>query len=153
MTEHALTTRTPAQVAATGPETSGGVFGSAFDLQLWSSFPPDEMGAVIALVQGSALALADMVEKVIPVRHILAHRIDSVDEDTGEVKTLDRIVLVTPDGTAYASTSEGVRRSLSLLMTVYGKPPWSPPLRLKLTQVNTRKGRRTFVLSPSNVTE
>lgn len=136
---------------ATAPvTTAGSIFDNQgdFGLQLWSSFPPDEAGKVIGLVQGKATPLSELIGKEIAVRHIVAHRVELVDEDTGEISTGDRIVLVDSAGQAYGSVSDGIRRSLSLIMQVYGKPPWTPPLRLSVDQLNTRKGRRTYVLNP-----
>lgn len=120
-----------------------------FSLMLWHSFPPEETAKVIGLVQGKVNALGDLVNgEPIAVRHVIAHRVESVDEETGEVTSRDRIVLVSPDGTAYATMSEGVRRSLLLLMTWRGMPPFTPPLRVKVEQSNTGKGRRTYFLTP-----
>lgn len=136
--------------AAVGSPMAGSIFdnGGDFGLQLWSSFPPEEAGRVIGLVQGQATPLADMIGKDIAIRHVVAHRIEMVDKDTGEVSIGDRIVLVATDGAAYGSVSDGVRRSLQLLMQVYGKPPWTPPLLLTMQQITTRSGKRTFCLNP-----
>ena len=76
--------------------------------------------------------------------------VEVADPQTGEIsrRLLDRIVLVEPNGDAYACVSDGVRKSLQLLMHYYGAPPWKPALKVKVEQVTTRRGFRTFILNP-----
>lgn len=126
----------------------------ALALDVWSSFPDDPKNAptIIRLLQAGAAKVADEINGEISVEHVLAHRVEleEVNKDTGEVSRVlaDRIVLVEPDGTAYACVSTGVRKSLQYLMHYYGMPPWKPALKVKVEQLTTRRGFRTFILSP-----
>jgi single-stranded DNA-binding protein len=133
---------------ALAPRSAGGPldFGG-LEAQLFSTFPKEERGRVVALMQGQAEQLAEMVGKVITVQHILAHSVETVTED-GEVVGLLRIVLQEPDGKAYATTSAGVRESIRLLARFYGLPPWADGLKVKVDSIKTRRGFETFRLSP-----
>lgn len=134
-------------VPARPQESPLATFGD-FALNLWHSFPREDGDTVLALVQGKADALGEQIGKVVRIRHVLSHRVESVDEETGEVTVRDRIVVVAPDGKAYATMSDGIRRSLQMLMAVRGLPPWAPPLAVCVEQQNTRRGRRTYLLTP-----
>lgn len=126
------------------------VFGGVEDvgLALWSSMPLTNRAQIIQLLQGQTARLGDNIGAEIRVEHVLAHRVEMVDVQSGVVTEGDRIVLVTPDGASYAGVSAGMRKSLQLTMALYGMPPWKGGLLMKVGQVNTRAGRRTYTLSP-----
>jgi hypothetical protein len=93
--------------------------------------------------EGSA---ADM-RQGIEVEHVTIHPVQLVsDQQGGEVVDAVRVVLISPDGMRYACVSKGVERSIHELVALYGLPPWSPPLRVKLIEVQTRMGRRMYQL-------
>lgn len=121
---------------------------NAFALDVWSSFPEARANDVIRYMQGRATPLSEMIGKTILVEHLLAHRVEMTDEETGEITLGDRIVLVTPKGDAYQAVSAGVRRSVQLIAHYKGLPPWTPPLKLEVAQIPTRRGFRTFTLTP-----
>jgi hypothetical protein len=128
--------------------TTGGPFQfGALDQQLFSTYPKDQGAKVVALMQGKFPALADQAGQEILVEHVLAHGVETVDED-GVVKAFLRIVLVSPDGTAYQTTSEGIRNSIRLLAKFYGLPPWKEPLKLKVQKIRTARQRVTYYLEP-----
>jgi len=130
--------------------------GSIFDpgtlnMRLFTSFPKSEAGRVFELIQTSDGALSDLIGKEVSVQHIVAHSVEIVDKETGEVKDEDRIVLVTPEGESFSCVSAGVRRSLQQIMALTNSmPPWNPAMVLKVQQKNTRAGRRTYILTPVN---
>jgi hypothetical protein len=126
-----------------GPLDFGGL-----EAQLFSTLPKDQRGRVVALMQGQADQLADIVGQEIIVEHILAHSVEKVTDD-GEVIGLLRIVLISPDGKAYATTAAGIRESIRLLAKFYGLPPWgNGGLKVKVEALKTRRGFKTFRLSP-----
>lgn len=139
-------------VAAVNAAAAGSIFDPAtLNMRLFTSFPESEAGKVFELIQTSTGAVADLIGKQIAVKHIVAHSVEIVDEDTGEVTDADRIVLVTPDGQSFACVSNGVRRSLQMIMALTNSmPPWDPAMVLEVSQKNTNKGRRTYILTPVN---
>src|SRR5581483_2205280 len=107
-------------------------FGSAESV-IYHSFPPDEAPKVLRYLNG----------KVTP----LAHHVEAADAATGELRRLVRLVLVSPTGEAWATTSGGVLTALRQLMAVYGPPPWQ--LTLDVQRLETRRGRQFLTVTPA----
>lgn len=120
----------------------------AFALDLWTSLPEDKPAKILQAMQGDSIPLANVLGKTLTVQHILAHRVELVDEETGEIDEGGRIVLLTTDGKQYACVSKGVLASLKAIMHYYGTPPWDKGLKLKVVQASTRGARRVFKLLP-----
>lgn len=143
----------PSGVAVAAPNPGGvqpiSLFGGAEDmrLQVFTSIPLENKSQLLSLIQGQAQKLGDKIGEVIAAEHVLVHRVEVITED-GEAMDADRIVIVAADGAAYAGTSIGIRRSLQYIMALYGVPPWRPNLNLKIGQLNTRRGFRTYTLTP-----
>lgn len=124
----------------------------AQQLQVWTSLDPttpEGKAAIVAHMQGDgADSVSESIGDVVPVQHVLVHRVEVLDTNTGELIDADRVVLIRPDGSSVACVSAGIRRSLQLIVNLYGMPPYTDPLHLKITQKPTRAGRRTYNLTP-----
>lgn len=82
------------------------------------------------------------------VKHIFKHSVKLEDEKTGEEVETDRIVLINEQGHTVAFVSGGAITSVENLIQIFGPAPWDPPIPVKLEEVNTRKGRRAYNLTP-----
>jgi hypothetical protein len=142
---------TPEEPAAVASSPTGSGFVSEmqqFQAQVWTSLPPERKAEVIAYMVGNQADPIDVVVgKEISVEHLIAHRVPFVTDDGEEIE-LDRIILLTTDGHAYACTSSGIRRSLAAIMALYNLPPWDGGLLLTVTAVKTRRKFTTYVISP-----
>lgn len=134
--------------AVAAPSNGGPLDFGGLALTVFSTFGPADKARVVQLMQGQAEPLSEMIGETITVEHILAHTVETISDD-GEALALLRIVLVDKDGKAYATTSEGVRESVRLIANYYGSPPWLDGLALKVESIKTRRGFRTFRLSPA----
>lgn len=106
----------------------------------------DQARLLLRATQGSATFTADdLLKQDIEVVHVVLHPV-SIETEDGELIQITRSVLISPSGETAGFASDGVIKSLQSLASIYGPPPWNPPLRLKLVQVNTRKGRRYYCL-------
>lgn len=83
---------------------------------------------------------------VIETEHIVLHPWSKEDEATGEVTEGTRVVLISPSGERVAMVSEGVAKALALACAFFGKPPWVPPIKFKVIEIPTAKGRRFYTL-------
>ena len=98
-------------------------------------------------INGDGENLGDHLNKVIEVENFVAHPVQMVDDQTGEIIEALRIVLVTPTGETYASVANGVLSSIQKISGIIGSAPWTPALKLKAVEVKTRKGFKTMTLS------
>ena len=88
----------------------------------------------------------DVINQILNVRHILAHNVEMVNSQTGEVMQSVRIVLVTTDGETIGTVSKGIYSSLQSITSIVGVPPWENGIRLRIKPQTTRNGFRTLVL-------
>lgn len=121
-------------------------------LQVWTSLDPttpDGKAEIIRHMQGDdSEPVGEALNTVVEVEHVLVHRVEVTDTNTGELLDADRVVLIRPDGSSVAAVSQGIRNSLQLIVSLYGMPPFSPAMHLRVNQKTTRAGRRTYSLTP-----
>lgn len=92
-------------------------------------------------INASTNHLSDFIGEIIEVVDVIAHPVELVDETTGELVQVVRIILIDKDGVSYDAVSQGVASALSKIFQLIGKPPWSDnPLKMKIKQVKTRNG-------------
>ena len=88
--------------------------------------------------------LADHINEVIDIVNVVAHPVELVDENNGEIFTALRTILISKDGTAYAAVSSGITNSLAKIFAIVGMPDngaWEKePIKIKVKQVQTRNG-------------
>jgi NACalpha-BTF3-like transcription factor len=102
---------------------------------------------VFKALGNSDYSLKNVAEKkVMLITDIVAHNVELVNEQTGLAETADRIIMVMEDGQTVSGCSKGFKSSITNMLAVYGKPPFSPALPLVVMCVQTRKGRETFNL-------
>lgn len=83
--------------------------------------------------------IADCINEVIEVVDVAAHPVTLCDENTGEVITVLRTILIDKKGVAYAAVSQGITNSLSRIFGIVGQPSWkNEPVKMKIRQVQTR---------------
>jgi hypothetical protein len=102
---------------------------------------------VFKALGNSDYSLKNVVEKkVMLITDIVAHNVELVNETTGLPEAADRIIMVMEDGQTVSGCSKGFKSSITNMLAVYGKPPFSPALPIVVMSVQTRKGRETFNL-------
>lgn len=77
---------------------------------------------------------------------VLVHEVQVANRETGEITQAVRCVLISSDGKTISFVSNGVLGSLRNIIQLFGRPPWDPPLKLFVRDVNTRGGYRTYNL-------
>jgi len=100
--------------------------------------------AIYNAVSSADEQLADHINEVLEVINVVAHPVNLVDEETGEMINCLRTVLVCKDGKAYSATSQGITNSLARIFSIVGMPDggaWEKePVKMKIKQVKTRNG-------------
>ena len=84
--------------------------------------------------------IADMINKVIPVQDFLVELREIINEETGEIDRVPRVVLITPDGEGYQAVSKGMFGAVRNAVASFGEAPWVPPLDMEIKQIPTKNG-------------
>lgn len=92
-------------------------------------------------------SLEDMVGKVIAITDVVIQPVEMTDNATGEVRGMNRIVLICEDGKAYGCTSSGVETSIKNLFGIVGMPPWNPAIKMVPTKQQGRNGYKFTTLA------
>lgn len=93
-----------------------------------------------AAMNNPEFKLAEYINKKIKVTDYLIEIVDIVNEETGEVSTVPRVVLIAEDGKSYQATSYGIANSVRNLVQAVGAAPWNPALELEVQQRPTKRG-------------
>lgn len=113
---------------------------------------PEDKLTLMEAIQGDSLNANDAINTTFNIRHMVAHPVELVDKQTGEIKREIRTVLIDVEGSQVAFVSRGIFRSACWLAFAYGQPPWEGGMPVKVVQVQLGDGKRTFKLVPADVT-
>ena len=89
--------------------------------------------------------VSNHINEVIEVRDYLIEMVEMEKQDaygngTGEYEVVPRVVLISPDGTAYQAVSRGMANCLRNLIGCVGNAPWEPAISLKVKQISVGRG-------------
>lgn len=84
--------------------------------------------------------VGDFINQVINVKDVLAEQIEVTDEETGEIDTAVRVVLIDDKGESYQAVSTGIFNALKKAIAIFGEPTWDEPLPCLIKQVKVGKG-------------
>ena len=85
--------------------------------------------------------ISDCIGETISLANIVAHPIQLVDENSGELIETMRMVLVDDQGTSYEAVSTGIVNAVSRILQIFGQPDtWTAPIKVKPVQEGTRNG-------------
>jgi len=112
-------------------------------MAMWTSIPSENRGQILKASQDADFNLMDYFDKnpgsFIPVRDVLIHNVELIDEETGATQTQARTVLIDTNGLTYSSVSAGVLSSLQKIFPLYGFPTWNEGLKITARRVKTRR--------------
>ena len=85
--------------------------------------------------------ISDCIGETINLANIVAHPIQLVDENSGELIETMRMVLVDDQGTSYEAVSTGIVNAVARILQIFGQPDtWQAPIKVKPVQKGTRNG-------------
>lgn len=67
-------------------------------------------------------------------------------DDNGEARQGLRTILIDSQGRTASFGSDGIVKSLDMLIARRGPGPWNPPIKIKLAQIKLKSGHRTYAL-------
>ena len=85
--------------------------------------------------------ISDCIGETISLANIVAHPIQLVDENSGELIETMRMVLVDDQGVSYEAVSTGIVNAVARILQIFGQPDtWQDPIKVKPVQKGTRNG-------------
>ena len=84
--------------------------------------------------------VADFINKTIQVENVLVESADIINEETGEISRVPRVVLIAADGTSYQAVSLGMFNAVKNAFRCFGAAPWKPALEFAIKQVSVKNG-------------
>ena len=84
--------------------------------------------------------VSDFINKKIKVENVLIESLDLLNDETGEVDRVPRIVLIDPEGNSYVATSKGILNSIKNAYTAFGAAPWKGGIEFEVKQVAVGRG-------------
>lgn len=92
--------------------------------------------------------ISDFINTEIVVQNVICEMVQCTNKETGELQSVPRIILITPNNETYQAVSVGIYNSMKKVFAIKGLPEtWAEPIKIKIQQV-TRGERKmlTFVL-------
>jgi hypothetical protein len=119
------------------------------DSAYYSSIKGDDFSARLAIAAAitSSIPVDESLGKTINLKNYVVQPVELINEDTGEVNTAPRVILIDDNGTAYHATSTGLLSSLRNMNAVLGEPNvWPQPVPVKVVEQKGRNGFKFFTL-------
>lgn len=69
-------------------------------------------------------------------------------EATGEITRTPRIVFIDENDNGVSFSSHGMMQALETIREIFGDGPYDPPKQFDVKSVRTRKGNRTYAITP-----
>ena len=111
----------------------------------------DERMEVYGAIAGAG-KIDDVEGETLLLKNFIIQAIELTDEETGELVSTTRVVLITEDGSAYAGISKPLVQGLQLLTQLVGHPStWSTPKAVVVDRITTRKGFKAFNIVPAHM--
>lgn len=112
----------------------------------WDTKTEEGAALVTRCLSESDLRPDKVIGTIVEVTRLFFHAVEINDVEGGEIIQAIRAVLILADEQTLSFTSEGALKSLRVLCQLRGAGPYNPPLSLRVRQLTTRAGRRTYAL-------
>ena len=99
-----------------------------------------EDAKIFAALNNPEFRIANFINKRIKVANVLVEIREILNEDSGEIETVPRVVLISEEGKAYQAVSTGIFNAVKSAFQVFGAAPWEPPLEIEIKQIAVGKG-------------
>lgn len=123
--------------------------GQPNETQMYCSFPLDTVEAktkVYNAVMNTEENLRDIINKELTIVDIYAEPIQLENEETKEMQDLARIVIFDDKGVSYNSVSNGVRKSITTLIALFGDPStWKEGQKVVVKQKSIGKNQMLYL--------
>lgn len=101
---------------------------------------PEDKALIFNAANNPTHKVNDFINKKIMLKDVYAETLELVDEETGELASAPRIVLIDENGEAYESVSVGMFSALKKLVAIFGEPTWEPSIPVVVKQEKVKNG-------------
>lgn len=105
----------------------------------------DEKAKLFNAMNNPDFRIADCINKQIKAKDLYIEVVDCTNEETGEITSCPRIVIIDDKGKSYQAVSIGVYSALKKIIQVYGTPTWAEPVTIEVQQI-TKGARKMLTL-------
>lgn len=99
----------------------------------------------------NAEKLADHLNEPLRMVNAVAQSVQVTDEQTGEMTSSARVIIVTDDDKAYAATSPTLLAGLNTMFGIFGTPnTWKQPIAVKVVEHRSRRGYKFYSIEPAS---
>ena len=99
----------------------------------------DEKALLYKAMSNPDERLSDHINQVIAVKDVYMEMVDMINEETGEIVTTPRIVLIDENNISFQCVSFGVFNALKRIFQVFGEPTWEEPINMKVIQIQRKE--------------
>lgn len=103
----------------------------------------EEKVALYNAINNPQERLGDHINEVIMVKDLLIEIIELVNDNTGELDRVPRMVLIDEEGKSYVAVSIGIFSALKRICSLFGEPTWNEPIPCKIKQIT--KGEKKLL--------
>jgi hypothetical protein len=107
---------------------------------------PEGRVMLMRALNGEVPGLDTVLNTPIAVVGVTIHPATKMDEDTGEIVHMTRVILHCEDGNQYSSYSDGVLKGLRLLASMFPEDLWAIPRKCTPKRVKTSGARSMYQL-------
>jgi len=115
----------------------------------------EEKMAVMTAITDS-VKIDDNLDKVINLKNWVIQHIEVADEQTGQLVSVPRVMLIDEDGTSYVAISKPIMDTLEMYVQMFGskdkdkRGQLEQAIPVKVKRVRTRRGFNAFNLVPAS---
>lgn len=93
----------------------------------------------------NAEKLSDHLNEPLHMVNAVAQSVQVTDEQTGEMTSTARVIIVTDDDKAYSATSPTLLAGLNTMFGIFGTPnTWEKPIAVKVVERRSRRGYKFY---------
>ena len=104
---------------------------------------PVEKAMLFKAMNNPEKRVGDCINMTINAKDLFCEVVNCINQQTGEMQTCPRIVIIDDKGVGYQAVSLGVYSAIKKIIQVFGAPTWAEPLPLVVKQIT--KGERKLL--------
>lgn len=98
----------------------------------------------------NAEKLDEHLNEPLDMVNAVAQAVQVTDDQTGEISSTVRVIILTSDNKAYSATSPTLAAGLNTMFSIFGTPnTWDTPLTIKVVERRSRRGFKFFSIEPA----